>query len=75
MVSDYTSHEFLNTRKYLNKDITVELDNVATIVMCGSRIHNRDPYLIDVCIMAIREIQMLRRQVKQSQDFLGGPMS
>jgi hypothetical protein len=62
---------------YLNPDITVELDRIANLVMTDQRLPSRDPYLIDVCLAAIREIQQLRAAVpkKVSSDFLGGPMS
>jgi hypothetical protein len=43
-----------------NKDIANELRHIAHVVMDGGRLPNRDPYLIDVCLLAEREIYRLR---------------
>jgi hypothetical protein len=60
----------------LNADITVELKHIANLVIMGRRLPSRDPYLIDVCLAAIKEIQRLRAAAsKTPEPFLGGPMS
>jgi hypothetical protein len=63
-------------RSHINADITIELQHIIDLVVIDCRLPSRDPYLIEVCRSAIREIQQLRaRQPKPNPDFLGGPMS
>ncbi len=50
----------------LAPDITVELKNIVNLVMNGQRLPRRDPYLIDVCLSAIREIEQLRARTTVS---------
>ena len=56
----------------LNSDITVELQHIVNRVMNNCRLPSRDPYLIDVCLAAIKEIERLRAAVPKMSE---GPMS
>jgi hypothetical protein len=74
-VVDFVPHDWKPLTR-LPADITVELQHIINLVFSEQRLPSCDPYLIDVCRCAIREIQQLRaRQPKPSKDFLGGPMS
>lgn len=41
-------------------DVVSELDHIAGCITIGVRLPPRDPYLADVCLLAIREILNLR---------------
>src|SRR5262249_59948530 len=58
-------------RSHLDDDITVELYDIVTLVMNEQRLPSRDPYLIDVCLAAIKEIQRLRRSAQTSRAIPG----
>jgi hypothetical protein len=69
MVMDYTSPEFAGR---IQGDVTEHLDEISTRVMLGRRLPPHDPYLINVCITAIREIQLLRQAVVDGKRVASG---
>ncbi len=59
----------------IDSDVVVELDHIVNRVMNECRLPRHDPYLIDVCLAAMKEIQKLRAEAPKplpDEMFFGG---